>query len=347
MHECMVLPSIPALVSPLSSLYIRRMAGRHDALFKSVFEQPEHAAALIYPHLSEALRTGIDWSTMTLLPGSFVDEDLRHRHCDLVFRVASFSGPLLVYVLLEHQSSSDPLMTLRIFVYLGRLWARWAKEHPGERLPLIVPLVVSNAPDGWHAPVRFSELFPLELLGGTETRHLPDFEILVDDLCRTSDDELASRAMANAAKLALWLLSNGRFEHRLRATMHRWAGLFEGLPFASLSTLMRYFASVTNDPEIWQEFRANLRAAAPSAEGDAMSLYDQWIAQGRAEGHAEGHAAGRAEGEATLLTRLLTTKFGPLSESIRTRLATASIAELEAWADRVLFASSIDQVFSP
>jgi hypothetical protein len=74
-----------------------------------------------------------------------------------------------------------------------------------------------------------------------------------------------------------------------------------------------------------------------------MSLYDQWIAQGR----AEGHAAGRTEGEATLLTRQLTTKFGPLSEPIRTRLATATIPELETWADRVLFASSLDQVFAP
>jgi hypothetical protein len=70
-----------------------------------------------------------------------------------------------------------------------------------------------------------------------------------------------------------------------------------------------------------------------------MTLYEQWIAQ--------GEARGRAEGEATLLTRLLTNKFGPLSDAIRTRLSTATIPELETWADRMLVASSLEQVFAP
>jgi hypothetical protein len=47
------------------------------------------------------------------------------------------------------------------------------------------------------------------------------------------------------------------------------------------------------------------------------------------------------------LTKLLTTKFGPLPELVRTRLAGASIPELETWAERVLFATSLDQVFAP
>ncbi len=116
------------------------MAGAHDALFKSIFEQPEHAAALVSPRLSNALRASIDWSTMQLVPGSFVDLELRQRHCDLVFRVASFAGPLFVYVLLEHQSTNDRDMTLRILRYLERLWTRWRREHPNAALPLIIPL---------------------------------------------------------------------------------------------------------------------------------------------------------------------------------------------------------------
>lgn len=70
-----------------------------------------------------------------------------------------------------------------------------------------------------------------------------------------------------------------------------------------------------------------------------MTLYEQWI--------AEGEAKGRAEGRATLLTKQLTAKFGPLSDTERSRLATASIPDLEIWAERVLFASSLEQVFAP
>jgi predicted transposase YdaD len=39
------------------------MAGAHDALFKSIFEQPEHAAALVRANLSETLSSSVDWST--------------------------------------------------------------------------------------------------------------------------------------------------------------------------------------------------------------------------------------------------------------------------------------------
>jgi hypothetical protein len=39
-------------------------------------------------------------------------------------------------------------------------------------------------------------------------------------------------------------------------------------------------------------------------------------------------------------------KFGELPEQVRTRLAGASIPELDAWAERVLFASTLDQVFA-
>lgn len=327
------------------------MAGLHDALFKVVFERPEHATALLLPHVSTTLRAQIDWSTMTLLPGSFVDEQLKRRHCDLLFRVASFAGPIYVHVLLEHQSSDDPDMTLRILVYLGRIWSSWRREHPREPLPLVIPLVISNVPEGWVAPTRFSELFLLTQLGPGEMRHVPDFEILVEDLCRTSEDALFDRLMARTAKLALWLLRNGRNEQLLRATLHRWAPLFAGLPFADFALLVRYLASMANDRVIWDEFHANLHAAAPEAAGVAMSLYDQWIAEGEARGVAVGEARGEARGvvvgEATLLTKLLIKKFGPLPEETRSRLATASIPDLETWAERVLFASSLEQVFSP
>jgi predicted transposase/invertase (TIGR01784 family) len=327
------------------------MAGHHDALFKSVFGQPEHALALVRPHLSDALRDHVDWSTMQLVPGSYVDEELRERHSDLVFRVASFAGPIYVYVLLEHQSTNDHAMTLRVLRYLERLWSRWQREHPHEPLPLIVPLVISNVPEGWSSPTRFSELFPLVLATTSEARrHIPDFEILVDDLCRSSRDALHSRMMAATAKLALWLLS-ARTDQRMRETMHEWLPLFVGLPFTTMELFTRYLARTLGSRVIWTEFCANLSQAAPEAAGVAMNLYEQWIAEGEAKGEAKGlvrgRAEGRAEGEASLLTKLLTTKFGPLPDAERNRLASATITELETWAERVLFATSLDQVFAP
>ena len=54
---------------------------------------------------------------------------------------------------------------------------------------------------------------------------------------------------------------------------------------------------------------------------------------------------GRLEGEFTLLERQLAKRFGPLSDDTRARLRAARSEQLETWAERVLDAPSLAQVF--
>jgi hypothetical protein len=59
-----------------------------------------------------------------------------------------------------------------------------------------------------------------------------------------------------------------------------------------------------------------------------------------------GLERGRREGESLLLARLLTKRFGPLPEQIQERLAQASTAQLEAWAEAAFDApSTLSDVF--
>ena len=64
----------------------------HDALFKAVFSQPENAAVALKPLLPEALAEATDWASLTLEPGSYIDEELAERQSDLLFR-ADIAGP--------------------------------------------------------------------------------------------------------------------------------------------------------------------------------------------------------------------------------------------------------------
>jgi predicted transposase YdaD len=64
----------------------------HDALFKTAFERPQDAADLARCHLSPSTCAAIRWSTMTAVPGSFVDADLGDRHSDLLFSVETEIG---------------------------------------------------------------------------------------------------------------------------------------------------------------------------------------------------------------------------------------------------------------
>ncbi len=67
--------------------------------------------------------------------------------------------------------------------------------------------------------------------------------------------------------------------------------------------------------------------------------------EGEAEGRTEGEAKGRTEGEARLLRKLLVRRFGPLPAWAEARLTGAEPMQLEAWAERVLEAATLEAVF--
>lgn len=81
----------------------------HDALFKAVFQHPENAVAELEHILPWQLAAAVDWPTLALEPGSYVDARLGDRHSDLLFSAAAKASrePVLVCLLFEHQSSND------------------------------------------------------------------------------------------------------------------------------------------------------------------------------------------------------------------------------------------------
>ena len=55
---------------------------------------------------------------------------------------------------------------------------------------------------------------------------------------------------------------------------------------------------------------------------------------------------GEARGEAKLLLRMLPQRFGPLPDEISEQIHRADSSTIENWADRVLNAKSLEEVFS-
>jgi predicted transposase YdaD len=78
----------------------------HDALFKSAFEAPAAAAALLRELLPVVLRELIAWDTLHGEPASFVDPALADLHSDLLYAAQLRTDPpARLHVLLEHQST--------------------------------------------------------------------------------------------------------------------------------------------------------------------------------------------------------------------------------------------------
>ena len=135
----------------------------HDKLFRAVFSDVAEAAALLRTALPAELREGMDWETLKLLEGTFLDDALRESESDLLYEVAHGDDGerVWLYVLLEHQSTPDPWMRFRLLRYCCRIWEGGIRDGAGEReLRPIVPLVFYQGSRRWTHSTEFADLFP-------------------------------------------------------------------------------------------------------------------------------------------------------------------------------------------
>jgi hypothetical protein len=196
----------------------------HDALFKSAFEAPGSAAALVRSLVPAAIRDAICWDTITGERGSFVDAVLAEHHGDLVFSAllrGQHAGRL--FLLLEHQSTQDTAMTLRTLTYQTRIWNLVRKGSSTTWLPPVLSVVISHAPGGWTSARAFAGMFDPWVLASPEMAALvPQFSLIVDDLTEHSNAALQARSLAAYPRLVLWLLRDGRDPVRLLHSFDAW-----------------------------------------------------------------------------------------------------------------------------
>ena len=82
---------------------------------------------------------------------------------------------------------------------------------------------------------------------------------------------------------------------------------------------------------------------------DKLPLFsEKWISEGEARGLQEGRKEGEAKGRAAILRRQLVKRFGKniIDLRLQERLINSSPEQLDVWAERILDAKTIDEVFS-
>ena len=315
----------------------------HDTLFKLTFSQVEHAASLLRLLLPPELVAAIDWSTLTLCPGSFVDEALAEKFTDLLFSVMLNGRPSLLYLLFEHQSSAEALMGLRLLSYEVRIWEWWVKENPGaKRIPVVIPVVLHHSPAGWKASVCFEALFDVdEELFKVIAPYVPRFQFILDDVSMASDEELRARAMSALGRLVLLCFRHARSPEELIRRLGGWVDLMREVRrapngLAALRAIYRYMFMVTGRSrheklveQLGQALGKKGKAAMMTMDDYDRAMDDllrkEWAKDGRRE----------------ILLVQLRTRFGELPEAAVARVNEAETEQLELWAKQVLSAPTL------
>jgi hypothetical protein len=324
----------------------------HDALFKALLAQPEHALGALRTVVPPVIAEALDWPTLAPCPGNFVDDELRERHTDLLFSLAwRGGGDALVYVLFEHQSTSDHRMAFRLLRYLVRIWERWLSDHPrADALPMIVPVVLYHGAAPWSAPMTLDALLDIPAaVRRAVAPHLPWFTSLLDDLSKVPDQELRDRAMSAVSRLAYACFKHARTRADLLDLLDV-TGLVSEVHAApnglqALGLVARYILLVNDHVEI-NELRAFLgRVAGPEAKDIVMTAGERLIQQGEERGLQQGEERGIQKGERGMLLRQLRKRFGSqVDADVEQRVEAASAAQIAIWADRVLSEATLAEI---
>jgi Putative transposase, YhgA-like len=141
-----------------------------DRVIRDALRQSANLRELIarlFPELVEQL----DFQRMHEVPRQFLLDDYRERESDLLvevsFRDRPDALPLLICLLVEHQSTVDNAMPLRLLLYAvlywESQWRAWSAGHPhGQplRLTPVLPVVLYTGSEPWDGNRSLADMFP-------------------------------------------------------------------------------------------------------------------------------------------------------------------------------------------
>jgi len=348
-----------SVVPPPYACYSHGMpvAHPHDALFRKTFSDLDNATGQLRAVLPPRIVEAIEWDTLRLHDSHYVDESLEGSCSDLLYSAKLQGCPVAIYVLFEHQSTSDPWMAFRLLAYMVRIWTRWRDEHPEQkRLPAILPVVLSHAEGGWKAPLSFHGLidFPPGPLPELEV-YSPQFSYIVDDLSSQSDEQLMARTLEAMGMLTLLMLRHARDEQGISTLLEGWRELFQAIWQAEdgkevLGIFIRYVL-LANDKVTLQDLNQTLVPLLDQGVGEVIMtegqrLIEKGRVEGRAEGRAEGRVEGRVEGRAEALLAVLRARGFQVSQAAQKRVESCmDVVVLEQWLVRAATVDSLDAVF--
>ncbi|MBL9151386.1 MAG: Rpn family recombination-promoting nuclease/putative transposase [Verrucomicrobiales bacterium] len=297
----------------------------HDKLFKSSFSDPATAAALLRRQLPETVVAAVDWDSLALRPGTFIDSQYRTSESDLLFSaelVGAGAGdlPCYIYLLLEHVSSRDHYLALKLLRYLVRIWESEVARLEGDRtlrkLPLIIPLVVAQNGERWDLSTRFIDLFALpDRTGEDFAAFVPDFSF---GLLQLAEQPFEAIAGTPAGILTLRVLKAERVGELLDDAV--WdEELMTLLSQELFERLLRYLLDGDIDRTAFER-RIN-QITQPQIRRAAMTLAEQYIAEGIERGIEKGLEKGLEEGvekgQKAYILEALEIRFGEVPVGLR------------------------------
>jgi predicted transposase YdaD len=310
-------------------------------MLRAVFESPDVARAFFTTFLPAELVERLDLTRLEARPDHLIDPRLHWCATDVLYETILDGLPALLYLLFEHQSSVDRWIPYRFLRSTDLVWSKALAENASlERLPVVVPIVLTHARDRWWAPMQLQDLVGEEgQLPSCLQDKVPRQSYFLFDLRAMTDVQIVSMATTASLRLLLLILRNVR-NPELGAMLRAWHELLgavvrEPSGLRLMELLLTYLAKAV--PTMTQETLMQVgQMAGMDPELVEGSLAWRWLEEGREEGRGMARR---------LVLRMLSKRFGPLPSWVEQRVAASSIEDLDGWSESMLEAASLEEVF--
>ncbi|EOS8570428.1 Rpn family recombination-promoting nuclease/putative transposase, partial [Escherichia coli] len=158
----------------------------HDAAFRKTLKDPAAARDFLEQVLTPYQKSRCNLDTIELESTTFVAESLRQSACDVLLSMKTNDGKDgYIYTLIEHQSSPDKFIPLRMMRYILAVMEQHIEEH--KCAPVVIPvLFYHGAKRPYPYPMNWVDclddpVYGREIYGEQKPFSLVDVSTLTDD----------------------------------------------------------------------------------------------------------------------------------------------------------------------
>ena len=346
-----------------------------DRSARWLFQDKENVRGLVEIVAGELVEL-IDFNQLSQINRSFIPDNLREQESDLVFSVPlqseSETDELLIYILIEHQSTVDSTMGFRVLFYMIQIWDSQRREWESNNVPKsqwrfrsILPILFYTGEQRWNTPLTLNAIMDIPDMF---SRFVPTFDILLlsvketdeSDLTKTdhplgwlltvlqkeySDKEVIKTALIEAMS-HINALGEEQAQQRRRAISYLLLLILHRRPteeHEELSILVDQHIEQPSDREevgVMAQTMAEHLIERGKAQG-----FEQGKAQGIEQGKAQGIEQGETRAKQEALLKLIRFRFDSAPESVTSQITRIrSLSRLDLLFESVLAAQTLDEI---
>lgn len=265
----------------------------HDRFFVDTFSRKEVAVDFLEHYLPPEISGLLDLSTLEISKDSFIDEALGKFFSDILYSLKLKDGKsAYIYLLFEHKSHPEPLISFQLLGYMLRIWQLARKQN--QNFCPVFSVVFYHGTEKWKVGLDFKDLFrvPSEL-----EPYLPNFRYWLCDLSRYSDAEIKGQVILQVTLLIFKNVFSDTFPERLPeiiSLLKQMESIKPGLAY--VESLFRYIAA-TGRNMTEENLREAISIAIPEGGMIMSTLAQKWYDEGKTKGFDEGKTKGIDEGK--------------------------------------------------